>query len=506
MQISKDEDGYPTVEHIGSLTGHSKTVNCVRVSPNGKYIVSGGDGGELYLWAPDAGLSSGQQGNLICEEEARAGWRRQTVLRGHTDDVMDIAWAPDGSALLSGSIDNKGMVWEISEKKTGSMVSHFANHKHFVQGVAWDPHQQFIVTQSADRTCKIYALRPPAASKKKVQKKRKTLSCVLAKEFYCSHTISKRVVASRSEDAQPQRHALFHDESMPSFFRRPSWSPDGSCLIIPAGIFKAEVQAAEQNTAYLYARGKWTAPVAYVPAQSKPVVSARFCPVLFQRDTSDDRSPKPFEILPYKMVYAVATTDSVMLYDTVTSLPIAAFCQIHFDSITDIAWSKEGSYLAISSRDCFCSIISFEKGELGVEIDPNTLPRHIQAALQATIEVPGQDDKEDSIGKENSCKREESLAGQHESPVIEVTAKRKRITATPISTADKITTVDLTNSVAPFPTLQPPQLKTSKEKRRITPVAIVSNPGEGATAGPSIANIASLAAAAGQNEADASGL
>ena len=466
--------------------------------------MSGGDGGELYLWAPD---SSGQQGNLISEEEARAGWRRQTVLRGHTDDVMDIAWAPDGSALLSGSIDNKGMVWEISEKKTGSMVSHFANHKHFVQGVAWDPHQQYIVTQSADRTCKIYALRPPAASKKKVQKKRKAQACVLAKEFYCSHTISKRVVASRSQDGQPQRHALFHDESMPSFFRRPSWSPDGSCLIVPAGIFKAEVQSNEQNTAYLYARGKWTSPVAYVPAQSKPVVSVRFSPVLLQRDPSDSSTPKPFEILPYKMVYAVATTDSIMLYDTVSSLPIAAFCQIHFDSITDISWSKDGLYLAVSSRDCFCSIISFEKGELGVEIDPNTLPQHIQVALRATIEeVPDQDAIEDSVGKENSCKRvEKSVGGQHESPAIEVAAKRKRITATPISTADKITTVDLTDSVAPVSTSQPPQSKTSKERRRITPVAIVSNSGEGTTAG-GVANIASLAAAAGQNEADASGL
>ena len=28
------------------------------------------------------------------------------------------------------------------------------NHKHFIQGAAWDPAQQFVVTQSADRTCK----------------------------------------------------------------------------------------------------------------------------------------------------------------------------------------------------------------------------------------------------------------------------------------------------------------------------------------------------------------
>lgn len=28
---------------------------------------------------------------------------------------------------------------------------------------------------------------------------------------------------------------MFHDESMPSFFRRCAWSPDGALLVLPAG-------------------------------------------------------------------------------------------------------------------------------------------------------------------------------------------------------------------------------------------------------------------------------
>ncbi len=74
--------------------------------------------------------------------------------RGHTDDVMDVSWAPDGTALVSVSIDNKAIVWDMSERKRGSMVVQLANHKHFVQGVCWDPAQQGLLTQSADRTCK----------------------------------------------------------------------------------------------------------------------------------------------------------------------------------------------------------------------------------------------------------------------------------------------------------------------------------------------------------------
>lgn len=34
---------------------------------------------------------------------------------------------------------------------------------------------------------------------------------------------------------QAKNH-LFHDETLPSFFRRLAWSPDGSFLLVPAGM------------------------------------------------------------------------------------------------------------------------------------------------------------------------------------------------------------------------------------------------------------------------------
>ncbi len=33
--------------------------------------------------------------------------------------------------------------------------------------------------------------------------------------------------------APPARQPLFQDENLPSFFRRPGWSPDGACLPLP---------------------------------------------------------------------------------------------------------------------------------------------------------------------------------------------------------------------------------------------------------------------------------
>lgn len=50
----------------------------------------------------------------------------------------------------------------------------------------------------------------------------------------------------------------------------------------------------------------------------------------------------------------VATVDSVVLYSTDSLLPLAVVGQLHYDSITDLAWSSDGTFLAVSSRDCYC--------------------------------------------------------------------------------------------------------------------------------------------------------
>lgn len=60
------------------------------------------------------------------------------------------------------------------------------------------------------------------------------------------------------------------------------------------------------------------------------------------------------------MVFAVASKDSIFIYDTEQSVPISVITGIHFAAITDLSWSKDGSTLSISSYDGFCSIIDFD--------------------------------------------------------------------------------------------------------------------------------------------------
>lgn len=50
----------------------------------------------------------------------------------------------------------------------------------------------------------------------------------------------------------------------------------------------------------------------------QPVVAIRFCPIFFKlREAADANMPIA---LPHKFVFAIATLDSVVLYDTQVSL------------------------------------------------------------------------------------------------------------------------------------------------------------------------------------------
>ena len=53
--------------------------------------------------------------------------------------------------------------------------------------------------------------------------------------------------------------------------------------------------------------------------------------------------------------------------------PLAVVKNIHFARLTDLSWSPDGKVLVTSSTDGYCSLITFDDGELG-EILGNPLP------------------------------------------------------------------------------------------------------------------------------------
>lgn len=65
------------------------------------------------------------------ESADKEKWTIFKVLRGHKEDVYDISWSPNSLKLLSGSVDNTAIIWDLSK---GSNENILKDHKGFVQG------------------------------------------------------------------------------------------------------------------------------------------------------------------------------------------------------------------------------------------------------------------------------------------------------------------------------------------------------------------------------------
>ena len=54
------------------------------------------------------------------EVENQENWVSLKILRGHMEDVYDLCWSPDSTQILSGSVDNTAILWDVSKGKCDS--------------------------------------------------------------------------------------------------------------------------------------------------------------------------------------------------------------------------------------------------------------------------------------------------------------------------------------------------------------------------------------------------
>lgn len=110
-RLSLDPDGWWSARFVVALTLHTATVNTVRFSPDGRILATAGDDASIFLWEPHPSLgASGADGWARVTAEREVAKR---ILRGHKSDVYDLSWAPDSTRLLSGSVDNSAIVWDV---------------------------------------------------------------------------------------------------------------------------------------------------------------------------------------------------------------------------------------------------------------------------------------------------------------------------------------------------------------------------------------------------------
>jgi len=119
---------------LRTFEGHTKSVNSVALSADGRWALSGSQDNTLRLWE----VSSGK-----CLR----------TFEGHTDWVSSVVLSADGRWALSGGQDNTLRLWEVS---SGKCVRTFEGHTYRVNSVALSGDGRWALSGSDDTTIRLW--------------------------------------------------------------------------------------------------------------------------------------------------------------------------------------------------------------------------------------------------------------------------------------------------------------------------------------------------------------
>lgn len=199
---------------------------------------------------------------------------------------------------------------------------------------------------------------------------------------------------------------LFADANVPCFFRRLSFSPDGNLLLIPTGIHRLpnagkglSSSSAASNTSpssssksfctHVFLRDNLTVPCVSYAGLEEPSVAVRCCPRLFKMidHGSNNSSAPPLFAGNYRIVFAVVTINSLLIYDTQHPHPLFKLSGTHYAAINDAAWSGDANMLCVCSSDGYLTFIRFQPGALGELLEDDAVPPAVKNSFSCLYGV-----------------------------------------------------------------------------------------------------------------------
>ncbi|KAM7348901.1 histone cell cycle regulator-like protein [Cochliomyia hominivorax] len=314
------DDAVPKI--LCQMDNHLSCVNCVRWSHSGLMLASCSDDKLVMIWRQSKG-PSGVFGTGGIHKNPET-WKCVFTLRGHSGDVLDLAWSPQDRWLASCSIDNTIIVWDA--QNFPAMLAMLKGHTGLVKGVAWDPVGKYLASQSDDRSIKIWK----------------------TSDWTCSSTITEPF-----EECGGTTHIL-----------RLSWSPDGQYIV------SAHAMNGGGPTAQIIEREGWKCDKDFV-GHRKAVTCVRFHTAILKRQAPKSQKPQQYCCL------AVGSRDrSLSVWMTALQRPLVVIHELFNDSILDLSWGPDKCILMACSGDGTVACLQFSENELGnplSEEDKNAL-------------------------------------------------------------------------------------------------------------------------------------
>ena len=167
-------------QELRTLSGHGGGVQALAFSPDGRTIASGGRDGRVRLWETETGgelralpghtdgvpaLAFSPDGRLLAASYGD-GWERPFHVshegfklwelatgkelhnfRGHRDDVLALAFSPDGQTLASGGLDQSIKIWDVATATERLLLR---GHALGVKSLAFSPDGRTLASGSGD--------------------------------------------------------------------------------------------------------------------------------------------------------------------------------------------------------------------------------------------------------------------------------------------------------------------------------------------------------------------
>ena len=145
-------------ERRRELKGHASRCGKIAFHPRdgGRYVATAGFDATWRLWHTETGEE------LLCQE-------------GHSREVYDVGFHPDGSLAASVGLDAIGRVWDL---RLGKSISVLRGHVKQILSVDFAPNGYHIITGSDDRTVRVWDLRKNAACAYTLASHSALVSCV----------------------------------------------------------------------------------------------------------------------------------------------------------------------------------------------------------------------------------------------------------------------------------------------------------------------------------------